>query len=212
MEIYEEVKQVFQHLDYHKLLRANAVYQIIPAYAEGDDIVLFDPADPNTELTRFSFPRQPNPPHLCLSDYLRKKDEEPDYLGLFAVTAGLGVREAAEALKEQGDYLRSHMVHALALELAEALAEKVHETMRGLWGFPDPPRLTMAERLAGRYQGLRASFGYPACPNLEDQAKLLLLLKAEEIGVNLTEGFMMDPEASVSALVFSRPGATYFPI
>lgn len=133
-----------------------------------------------------------------------------DTVGFLTVTAGYGIRERAEAWKRSGDYLRSHMVQALALELAEAFAERLHHMMRDGWGFPDPPEMTMRERFSARYQGIRVSFGYPACPDLEDQAKLFRLIRPERIGVKLTEGFMMEPEASVSAMVFSHPEARYF--
>jgi 5-methyltetrahydrofolate--homocysteine methyltransferase len=135
-----------------------------------------------------------------------------DTVGFFAVTAGLGVREQAEKWKEQGDYLRSHLLQALALETAEGFAERIHQVMRSSWGFPDPVTMTMKERFAARYQGIRVSFGYPACPDLEDQVKLFRLLEPEEIGVALTEGFMMEPEASVSAMVFAHPEARYFSV
>jgi 5-methyltetrahydrofolate--homocysteine methyltransferase len=104
----------------------------------------------------------------------------------------------------------SHAIQALAIELAEAFAEKLHQDLRAWWGFPDPPEITMRDRFQAKYRGIRVSFGYPACPNLEDQAKLFALLQPEDIGVQLTEGFMMDPEASVSALVFHHPEAEYF--
>ncbi len=96
-------------------------------------------------------------------------------------------------------------MQAAALETAEGLAERIHQQMRDRWGFPDPADFTMAERFAAKYQGVRVSFGYPACPNLEDQAKLFQLLKPEKIGIELTDGFMMEPEASVTALVFLIP-------
>jgi 5-methyltetrahydrofolate--homocysteine methyltransferase len=129
---------------------------------------------------------------------------------MFAVTCGEGVRERAEAWKAEGDYLRSHALQALAIECAEGFAEMLHARLRTLWGFPDPPELTMADRLKGRYRGIRVSFGYPACPDLADQATLWRLLRPGEIGITLTEGFMMDPEASVSAMVFHHPEARYF--
>jgi 5-methyltetrahydrofolate--homocysteine methyltransferase len=106
--------------------------------------------------------------------------------------------------------VRSHVIQALAIELAEAYAEKLHQDLRAWWGFPDPPEMTMRDRFQAKYRGLRVSFGYPACPDLEDQAKLFALLHPEDIGVQLTEGYMMDPEASVSALVFHHPEADYF--
>jgi Vitamin B12 dependent methionine synthase, activation domain len=106
---------------------------------------------------------------------------------------GAGVRELAAAWKERGEYVRSHALQALALECAEAFAEMLHS--RTLWGFPNPPELPISEKLKARYQGIRVSFGYPACPNLADQATLFRLLEPQCFGLTLTEGFMMDPEA-----------------
>ena len=106
----------------------------------------------------------------------------------------------------------SHVLQALALETAEACAEWLHRRMREAWGFPDPPTMTMQDRFTSRYRGKRYSFGYPACPDLEDQMGLWKLLNPAEIGVQLTEGFMMDPEASVSALVFHHPDCEYFAV
>jgi len=145
---------------------------------------------------------------LCLTDWVR--DDVDDYVALFVTTCGAGVREQATLWRERGDYLRSYALQALAIETAEALAEMLHARLRDLWGFPDPPELTMEDRLKARYRGLRVSFGYPACPELADQATLFRLLRPEQIGVSLTEGFMMDPEASVSALVLHHPEARYF--
>ena len=133
-----------------------------------------------------------------------------DYVCFFSVTAGTGIRERAAKFKENGEFLKSHVFQALALELAEGLAERVHQQIRDRWGFPDSPDFTMAERFSAKYQGQRFSFGYPACPDLEDQAKLFKLIKPEDIGIQLTDGFMMEPEASVTALVFAHPEAKYF--
>jgi cobalamin-dependent methionine synthase I len=101
-------------------------------------------------------------------------------------------------------------IQAPAIETAEGCADWLHRRIREDWGFPDPPSTTMQERFTSRYRGKRYSFGYPACPNLEDQEKLWRLLKPDEIGVHLTEGFMMEPEASVSALAFHHPDCAYF--
>jgi 5-methyltetrahydrofolate--homocysteine methyltransferase len=131
---------------------------------------------------------------------------------MFVVTIGKGVRELAESLKNRGQYLKSHILQALALESAEAYAELTHSQIRKAWGFPDPPEMTMMERFQARYRGKRYSFGYPACPRLDDQTVLFDLLRPQEIGVQLTEGFMMDPEASVSAIVFHHPEALYFSV
>ncbi|WP_085505304.1 methionine synthase [Thalassobacillus devorans] len=192
-------------------IEPSALYQFFPAQSDGDDVIIYDPADEKTEIERFTFPRQPREPFLCLADYLRPvSSEEMDYVGFFAVTAGKGIRDRAEMLKEQGEYLESHALQALALETAEGLAEHVHQLMRDKWGFPDPTDFTMQQRFSAKYQGQRYSFGYPACPDLEDQEKLFQLIKPEQIGVELTDGFMMEPEASVTAIVFAHPDARYF--
>lgn len=193
------------------LLKPAAMYQFFPAQADGDDVVVYDLADAKTEIERFTFPRQQVAPYLCLADFLKTVDSgEMDYIGLMVVTAGHGVSATANKLKDEGKFLESHALHATALELAEGFAERIHQEMRDQWGFPDATDFTMRDRFAAKYQGQRFSFGYPACPNLEDQEKLFKLLKPEDIGVNLTEGYMMEPEASVSAIVFAHPGARYF--
>ncbi|REB07957.1 methionine synthase [Sporosarcina sp. BI001-red] len=192
-------------------LSASGLYQFFPAQADGDDVIIYDPQDGKTEIERFTFPRQRQDPFLCLADYLKPVDSgEMDYVAFMQVTAGHGVRAEAVRLKEEGKFLESHAFQATALELAEGFAERVHQEIRDQWGFPDATDFTMKDRFAAKYQGQRFSFGYPACPNLEDQSKLFGLLKPEEIGVHLTEEFMMEPEASVSAIVFAHPDARYF--
>ncbi|MBD1380584.1 methionine synthase [Metabacillus arenae] len=186
-----------------------AVYQFFPAYSEGDKLHILDPENRNTILETFEFPRQSTLPYRCISDYVRPKGEI-DYVSFFAVTAGKHVRKVAQEFKAQGDYLKSHAVQALALELAEGLAERTHQLIRDRWGFPDPANFTMEQRFSAKYQGQRFSFGYPACPNLEDQEPLFNLIQPESIGIHLTDGFMMEPEASVSAIVVSHPEARYF--
>jgi 5-methyltetrahydrofolate--homocysteine methyltransferase len=108
--------------------------------------------------------------------------------------------------------LKSHVIQALALETAEACAEWLHRRVREDWGFPDPPETTMLDRFKAKHRGRRYSFGYPACPELDDQRGLFELLRPEDIGISLTEGCMMDPEASVSALVFHHPDCMYFDV
>lgn len=192
-------------------LGASGLYQFFPAQADGDDVIIYDPQDQKIEIERFTFPRQQQDPFLCLSDYLKPVDSgEMDYVAFMQVTAGHGVRAEAERMKAEGKFLESHAFQATALELAEGFAERVHQEIRDQWGFPDATDFTMKDRFAAKYQGQRFSFGYPACPNLEDQAKLFRLLKPEDIGVHLTEEFMMEPEASVSAIVFAHPDARYF--
>jgi len=154
----------------------------------------------------WDLPRQEGGHRLCLADYVL----DGDHVALFVTTVGGSVRETAERWKQEGEYLKSHVLLALALETAEAAAELIHHRLRRQWGYPDPPETTMEDRFAARYRGKRYSFGYPACPDLEQQEQLFEALRPEEIGVTLTEGHMMDPEASVSALVFHHPDARYF--
>jgi 5-methyltetrahydrofolate--homocysteine methyltransferase len=208
VELYESMEEV--KAEAAQFMKVRAVWQFFEAEAQGNSIRLFAPGK-SEALHTFQFPRQRVGDQLCLSDYiLPARDGKRDHLALFVVTAGEGVRERSEKAKNDGYYFKSHGLQALAIESAEACAEWLHRRIREDWGFPDPPDLTMAQRFTSRYRGKRYSFGYPACPNLEDQVELWQLLKPEEIGVQLTEGFMMDPEASVSALVFQHPDCTYF--
>ncbi|OLD78649.1 MAG: methionine synthase [Candidatus Rokubacteria bacterium 13_1_20CM_4_70_14] len=206
LELHTTVEQLKRDAVVERLLRAHSVYRWFRARAAGDAVIVLDPG--GSELTRLEFPRQTTGERLCLADYLR--DDVDDFIALFALTCGQGVRELAAGWKDRGEYVRSHALSALAIECAEAFAEMLHARLRTLWGFPDPPDLPISEKLKGRYRGIRVSFGYPACPNLADQQILFRLLEPETIGLHLTEGFMMDPEASVSALVFHHPAAKYF--
>jgi 5-methyltetrahydrofolate--homocysteine methyltransferase len=193
-------------------MKVRAVWQFFEAEADGEALHLFSP-DGKEPLHTWRFKRQKTGDQLCLSDYvLEPKDGKRDHIALFVVTAGEGVRERSEKAKQDGYYFKSHGLQALAIESAEACAEWLHRRIREDWGFPDPAEMTMAQRFTSRYRGKRYSFGYPACPDLEDQAGLWKLLGPGEIGVQLTEGFMMDPEASVSALVFHHPDCTYFSV
>ena len=192
-------------------MRARAVWQFFEAEGEGNELRLYAGRGGSQPAARITFPRQAREPGLALPDFvLPARDGQRDHVALFVTTAGAGVRELAEEAKQKGEYVRSHALSALALETAEASAEWLHARLRNLWGFPDPPETTMADRLRGHYRGKRYSFGYPACPELADQAVLFRLLQPEDIGVALTDGYMMDPEASVSALVFHHPDAIYF--
>jgi 5-methyltetrahydrofolate--homocysteine methyltransferase len=205
-ELHEVIETLKAEAARDGLLRADGVYRWYRARSAGDSVVLLEPS--GAEAARFTFPRQRDGERLCLADYVRA--DVDDYVALFAVTCGVGVRGRAQTLKEQGAYLKSHALQALAIECAEAFAEMLHARLRTLWGFPDPAELTIEDKLRARYRGIRVSFGYPACPDLADQATLWRLLEPEQIGIELTEGFMMDPEASVSAIVFHHPSAKYF--
>jgi 5-methyltetrahydrofolate--homocysteine methyltransferase len=195
------------------LMQARAVFQFFQAGSDGNRVVLFD-GTTGREAAAFDFPRQEREGGLCLADYLRPLEagRPGDNVAMFVVTAGAGIRELAEELKAKGEFLKMHAVQALALETAEAYAELLHTQLRSMWGTPDRPDMTMLERFRAEYSGKRYSFGYPACPRLEDQAKLFAALRPEDIGVQLTDGCMMEPEASVSAIVFHHPQASYFSV
>jgi 5-methyltetrahydrofolate--homocysteine methyltransferase len=186
-------------------LKARAVWRFFPAEADGNRVTLRDP-ETGEPVAAWDFPRQNRDGGLSLADYVLPGD----HVALFVTTSGEGVRERVETWKHQGEYLKSHAFAALALETAEAAAEWLHACLRKRWGFPDPDDLSLEDKLAARYRGKRYSFGYPACPDLAFQRELFHALRPEEIGVHLTEGDMMDPEASVSALVFHHPDARYF--
>ena len=191
-------------------MKPRAVFQFFRAAGEGNAIHLYDAA--GARRTTFELQRQERESQVCLSDFVHPLEagRPVDTLALFVTTAGEGIRALADALKAKGDFVKMHAVQALALETAEAYAELIHAQLRSMWGFPDRPDLTMLERFRAEYQGKRYSFGYPACPRLEDQEKLFDALKPQDIGVQLTDGCMMEPEASVSALVFHHPGAFYY--
>ncbi len=219
-------------------MKVHGAWRFFPARSEGNRLVLFVPgkgeaagpdagagvgnAAPGAALgigrrsgsgagqqvaAEWTLPRQPRENGLCLADWVLPRG---DHVALFVVTAGAGVREAAERFRKDGEYLRSHAYAALALETAEAAAELLHQRLRAALGFPDPPGMTARDCLAAKYRGKRYSFGYPACPDLAGQRQLFAALQPADIGVELTEGDMMSPEATVSALVFHHPDARYF--
>jgi 5-methyltetrahydrofolate--homocysteine methyltransferase len=203
-EAVQSLKEEYKNTDY---LKPSSIHQFFKAQSEENKIHIFKNDGAKVTL---EFPRQRKENGLCLADYVLPQGE--DTVAFFVVSVGKGVREISEKLKNQGDYLKSHIIQALALESAEAYAELLHSQIRKAWGYADPPNMTMMERFQAKYHGKRYSFGYPACPRLDDQAILWKLLEPEEIGVELTEGFMMDPESSVSAMVFHHPDATYFSV
>jgi 5-methyltetrahydrofolate--homocysteine methyltransferase len=198
--------------DVEAWMRVRAVWRFYEAEPDGEAIRLFGPGS-ETAAHTFVFGRQAKPGGLSLSDFVVKPSGGiRDSVALFVVGAGEEVRQRSTAAKEAGEYLESHAIQALAIETAEAAAEWLHAKLREEWGFPDPPEMRMKDRFAARYRGKRFSFGYPACPNLDDQTALWRLLDPQEIGVSLTDGMMMEPEASVSALVFHHPDARYFSV
>jgi 5-methyltetrahydrofolate--homocysteine methyltransferase len=180
-------------------LRPAAVYAYLPANSLSNELILFDPIDRERELARLSFPRQPERDRLCLADYFAPlSGGVRDVAVLQAVTVGAAATEAVDRLQAAGEYAEAYFLHGLAVEAAEGLAEHVHRVVRAELG------------LAGT-QGKRYSWGYPACPEIEQQDLVLRLLDAEQrIGLGLTAGFQLVPEQSTAALVVHHPQAKYY--
>ncbi|MCL2012532.1 MAG: methionine synthase [Cystobacterineae bacterium] len=186
-----------------------AIFQFFRAARQGDAVALFE-ASGKKQTALFSFPRKGH----CLADYVAPAEAglPRDSLLLFVVTVGDKIKPMMEALKKEGAFLKMHALGALATSAAEACAEWLHAKIRGLWGFPDEIGASLEWCFKSRYRGKRYSFGYPSCPDLDEQRVLFELLRPEDIGVHLTEECMMEPEASVSAMVFHHPNARYFSV
>jgi 5-methyltetrahydrofolate--homocysteine methyltransferase len=204
-EVYDDAQTLLDRIVSNSLLQARGVYGFWPAFADGDDVVL--------DELRFCFLRQQaahgdSRPNRCLADFV---SPDGDYLGAFAVTAGIGVEELAASFEAAHDDYNAIMVKALADRLAEAFAEYLHEVARREWYESGPP-LAKDDLIAERYRGIRPAFGYPACPDHSEKRKLFELLDAEEIGIALTETFAMQPGASVSGVYFGHPAARYFAV
>ncbi len=218
IELEEKIERVKEECR-QGAMHVRVLWQFFEAEPAGNLIRLYGGRGSSSPVESFQFPRQRKPDGIALSDFVLppERDEQGritkrDHIALFVTTAGEGIREVAEEAKQKGEYLRSYALQALAIETAEAAAEWIHSRLRAMWGFADADDLTRQAVFQARYRGKRYSFGYPACPDLEQQAGLFRLLRPEEIGVELTEGFMMEPEASVSALVFHHPDANYFSV
>jgi 5-methyltetrahydrofolate--homocysteine methyltransferase len=200
------------------LFEPKVVYGYFPAQGDGNDLIVHDPASiadgtsGARELLRFTFPRQREGRKLCISDFfLRRNSGKMDVLGLSLVTIGSKASEETQKLFEGGEYTKYLYLHGLSVETAEALAEFHHKKMREELGIAHEDSPHVRELFHQKYRGSRYSFGYPACPNLEDQTKLFALLHPEEtIGVRLTTGFLLEPEQSTSAIVVHHPSAKYF--
>ncbi len=195
------------------LLEAAVVYGYYPCFSEGDDLVVLN--DDGTDRMRFTFPRQRRDRRLCLADFFRSRDEAaelggPDVVAFQLVTMGPRVARATAELFEKNAYRDYLELHGLSVQLTEALAEYWHARVREDLGFGDADDPELAGILRQGYRGSRYSFGYPACPDLEDRAKLVQLLKPERIGVELSEELQLHPEQSTDALVVHHPEAKYF--
>ena len=204
-------KQLEEEIIASGLFEPKVVYGYFPAQSEGNDLIVYDPSD-RRELLRFTFPRQREGRKLSISDFFApKKSGNMDVLGLSLVTIGSKASVETQRLFEAGEYTKYLYLHGLSVETAEALAEYHHKIMREELGISGDDSPHIRDLFHQKYRGSRYSFGYPACPNLEDQTKLFALLHPEEnVGVKLTTGFLLDPEQSTSAIVAHHPAAKYF--
>ena len=207
--IYNELKERIKR---EKLLVPRVVYGYFPAQSSGNDLVIYED-DAKTERMRFTFPRQPGGKNLCLADFFASKESgKMDVVGFHLVTMGRRATEYAQELFKSDNYADYLYFHGLSVEGAEALAELWHKRIREELGIAGNDNPDVVKLFRQQYQGSRFSFGYPACPNLEDQAKLFELLDPSRIDVELTEEFQLDPEQSTSAIIVHHPEAKYFSI
>src|SRR6266568_1104631 len=207
--VYEELKERSKR---EQLLVPRVVYGYFPCRSEGNDLVIYHD-DKTTERTRFTFPRQPGGKRLCLADFFRSMDSgKIDIVAFHLVTMGRRASQYAQELFKSDNYADYLYFHGLSVESAEALAELWHKRIRQELDIADHDAKTLNELFRQHYQGSRFSFGYPACPNLEDQEKLFELLDPSRIDVELTEEFQLDPEQSTSAIIIHHPEARYFSI
>nr|WP_321986887.1 methionine synthase [uncultured Lichenicoccus sp.] len=194
------------------ILRPQAVYGYWKAAGQGNDLILFE-QDGSTEVARFGLPRQPREDGACIADFVRDIDDnQRDVIGLQVVTVGQKASDIAREWFEGNRYQDYLYLHGLSVEMAEAMAEYAHKRIRAELGFSSDDDRDMDKLLQQGYRGSRYSFGYPACPKLEDQVPLLALLEAERVGVSLSDGYQLHPEQSTSALVILNPQAKYFTV
>jgi 5-methyltetrahydrofolate--homocysteine methyltransferase len=182
-----------------------------PVNSEGDDLIVWTDDDRRTERLRFSFPRQRKDRFLCISDFFRPVESgDADYAAFHVATMGSEATARERELFAADRYTEYLLCHGLSVEMTEALAELWHRRIREEWGFADEDGPSLAGLFRQQYRGSRYSWGYPACPDLEDQAKLDELLDLSSIGVRLTEEFQLEPEQSTSAIIVPHPEAKYF--
>jgi len=218
-ELMQHARELLDRLEAERSLTAHAVYGFFPAASLDDDLVLFDDAERRRELARFHTLRQQRSqsdgkPSLALADFVAPADSGvEDFVGAFAVTAGIGVDALVQAFEAQSDDYNAIMVKALADRLAEALAELLHERARADWGYGKDEQLSKDDLIRERYRGIRPAPGYPACPDHTEKRTLWELLEVEKnTGIQLTESCAMLPAASVSGLYFAHPQARYFAV
>ncbi|HYP52209.1 MAG TPA: vitamin B12 dependent-methionine synthase activation domain-containing protein, partial [Pyrinomonadaceae bacterium] len=207
--VYEELKERSKR---EELLAPRVVYGYFPCQSEGNDLIVYHD-DERTERARFTFPRQPAGKRLCLADYFASVESgRVDVVAFHLVTVGRRASEYAQELFRSDNYADYLYFHGLSVESAEALAELWHKRIREELGIAGRDAKELNKLFHQGYQGSRFSFGYPACPDLEDQTKLFDLLDPSRIGVTLSEEFHLEPEQSPSALVVHHEEAKYFSI
>jgi len=211
-ELRPVLRRMLTLCEQHDILKPQAIYGYWKAAGQGNDLILFA-EDGLTEVARFSLPRQPKEDGECIADFFRDVDDtERDIIGLQVVTVGQKASDTARVWFEENRYQDYLYLHGLSVEMAEAMAEYVHKRIRAECGFAAEDDRDMEKMLAQSYHGSRYSFGYPACPRLEDQEHILRLLDADRIGVSLSDEFQLHPEQSTSAIVVLNPKAKYFSV
>ena len=205
------LRALLNRIQTEQVMEPAVVYGYWPCYSDGDDLVVLDAHGRSDEVARFTFPRQQRDRFLCLADFFRPKDSgELDVVGFHLVTMGERVSEVAGELFAKNAYRDYLELHGLSVQLTEALAEYWHARVRDELGFGGEDSADIGDVLRQAYRGSRYSFGYPACPDLEDRATLVRLLRPERIGVELSEELQLHPEQSTDALVVHHPEAKYF--
>lgn len=194
------------------MLVPQVVYGYFAVNSDGNDLIVWSDESRQSELTRFSYPRQRNAPYYCIADFFRPKEDEVDFAAFHIVTMGERVSEVAAELFAENRYQEYLLVHGLGVEMAEALAEYWHHRIRSEWGFVDEDGPSLAGLFRQQYRGGRYSWGYPACPDLEDNQRVAELLDAGRLGIEVNEdtGFQYQPEQTTSAIICHHPQAKYF--
>nr|WP_294554479.1 methionine synthase [uncultured Rhodopila sp.] len=211
-ELRPVMRRMLALCDEQDILKPQAAYGYWKAAGQGNELIVFE-QDGSTEVTRFNMPRQPKADGECIADFFRDVDDaERDVIGLQVVTVGQKASDTARVWFEGNRYQDYLYLHGLSVEMAEAMAEYVHKRIRAELGFAAEDDRDMEKMLGQGYRGSRYSFGYPACPRLEDQVPILGLLGAERIGISISDEFQLHPEQSTSAIVVLNPRAKYFSV
>jgi len=209
-ELRPVLKRMLALTDEQDILRPQAIYGYWKCAGQGNDLVLFH--EDGSEAIRFTLPRQPKQDGECIADFITDIEDGRDVIGLQVVTVGQKASDIARTWFEDDRYQDYLYLHGLSVEMAEAMAEYTHKRIRAELGFAGEDDRDMDKMLQQGYRGGRYSFGYPACPKLEDQVPLLRLLGAERIGVSISDEWQLHPEQSTSAIVLHHPKAKYFSV